>query len=479
MTSSALRTGIVAAAILTCGIAVAAAKDSTESVRQGSDQCFIQLLGQGQGMPAGYQATQTTYWLHLPDDYDPKRAYPMILAVSPGPEGAGMYPSWVQAAKKHPLIFACPNQAGNETDLDQRGQMVVDTLFDVRAKYHVDPGQIYITGFSGGGRMSTGMVLAFPGLFAGHIPIGGIFIGNDRNEIAKLQTRLGDYVFSGETCFNRPESEAAAAIFKKAGMPHELMIGAGLGHTIPDAEMGLKIYEWFLARQAAVSAPALLAKYAAAEKLDQAEDYGPALAAYEAVAAAGVESEWVVRAVERAKAIRELGARRLAEAKTLPGPDALELLDQLAARFAGSETAAEARALRKEIADSPGTARLLAERRQQTRDREAREALAQAAALEKEEKLSQAQEAFAAVADKYADTAVAAEAGAAAARLSADPRTAAQRREAEARKLMQRAENLLKNKMTAKARELLDEIAKKYPDCETGRKARKMAAEIK
>ncbi|MHC5039359.1 MAG: hypothetical protein ACYTHM_18790 [Planctomycetota bacterium] len=230
-------------------------RDADEKVSKGSDEIFVKRLGYdvGSGLD-GYDPTTVTYFLHVPDDYVKTKKHPLLLAISPSPNGRGMYKSWTSAAKTYGFLFACPNKAGNPVPSAKRGQMVVDTLFDVRSKYTIDPDRIFITGFSGGGRMSTGLVKAFPDLFAGSIPIGGIFMGNP-NDILTLKTRLGFYLFAGETCFNRKESEKARDMLEKEGIPVELMIGEGMGHTIPKPEQGLKIYEWFFNRLASAILP--------------------------------------------------------------------------------------------------------------------------------------------------------------------------------------------------------------------------------
>ena len=227
------------------------ARDFQETVTKGSPDVFAQTPSVG--APAPYNATDTTYFIHVPDDYSADRSYALVLALSPGNDGKDMFTPWEKAAEKYGLIFACPNNAGNTVRTDTRGQMALDTLSDVRRKFSVDAEQIYVTGFSGGGRMSTGMVLAFPGLFAGLIPMGGIIFNNDFDAMARLNVKRGVYIFVGETDFNRSESERAKQIAEKAGTPVALMIAPGVEHVKASADQVLEIYEWFLARGGAAT----------------------------------------------------------------------------------------------------------------------------------------------------------------------------------------------------------------------------------
>ncbi len=385
------RVGLQAALLLAWALGFGSptllARESVETVRAGAPEVFIERLFPGQSPSPGYRATATTYFLHVPDGYDARRAYPLILAVSPIPSGRFLFESWRTAARKHGILFACPNDAGNEEEVDVRGQKAVDTLFDVRSRYNIDPERIYVTGFSGGGRMSTALVLAFPERFAGHVPIGGIFLEGDPAEIRRLRTRLGHYIFCGERDPNREESEEAAKILEAEGIPHHLWIVPGLDHAIPRAEQGAKIWDWILGRE---------------------------------------------------KAARKVPA--------------------------GGEAPA-----RSPVAD---------EEDEKERAERAIEALERAATLEDGGDLEAAIAAYRAVAREFPGTAVAAEAEASAARLDADPRLAGQRREGEARRLLQRADNLTRNGRPAEAREVLRGLAREYPDCDAGREAgRRLASE--
>lgn len=202
-------------------------------------------------LDVGYRPQDVSYFAYVPEAYAAMetRSYPLILAINSGDWGEALFEPWSKAARKHQVFFVCPNGAGNDTSLARRGQMVCDVLADVRARYRIDPAAIYVTGFSGGGRFSTAMVQAFPHLFAGHIPMGGV-VFTSLPDLANLKTRLGHYLFAGERCGNCPESRKALKVLRDAKLPCELMVARRVGHDPADADQALAIYEWFLARQA-------------------------------------------------------------------------------------------------------------------------------------------------------------------------------------------------------------------------------------
>ena len=111
------------ALLLSAAPAVLAKDAAQEKVSKGSDEIFISKLGASEKLPADYKAGETSYFLHVPDDYNPQRAYPLILAISPGDDGRGMYGPFQKAAEAHPLFFCCPHQAGNPVTLLHSGAL--------------------------------------------------------------------------------------------------------------------------------------------------------------------------------------------------------------------------------------------------------------------------------------------------------------------------------------------------------------------
>ncbi len=456
----------------------ATASETSHTVTKGSTEIYIKKLHPEKNISSKYKATETKYFIHIPDGYDGKRAAPLILAISPGNEGAGMFGSFKEAAKKYGLFFACPDQAGNPIDLDIRGQRAVDTLFDVRARYKIDPEQIYVTGFSGGGRMSTSLVQAFPGLFAGHMPLGGIYFSNSI-KLTDLKTTYGHYIFAGEKCFNRKESERALKEMRQGGSQEELLIGPGLAHAPPTAEQGLKMYEWFQAKVQQLSLGALKKKMQNAEKAQQAQKLGEALKLYQDLAATGFKHELIDQAAAKAKALTEAGAARMAAAEQLPGPDAVTALEALAKDFQGTELGKTARENRDRIAGDPKTQAALAQRKKAARDKAGQEALAQAMKLEQSGKYERALQAFSDIARKFSDTTAKAKAETAAARLKADPKVQQQKNNAQADRLLRAAGNYQRNNMIPEAQEKLKELLARFPKSKAAEKAKQQLASLK
>ncbi len=202
------------------------------------------------GQPILYRPERVTYYLRLPDGYTADSARALVLAVSPSGAGRDLFAPWEKAAAAYGFIFACPDKAGNPVRTDVRGQTVMDVLHDVCRRYAVDPERIFLTGFSGGARMATGVALKFPGLFAGLVPLGGVVYNETPAALADLKVKRGVYLFAGELDFNRAEAERAAAILADASVPVALMIGPGIAHAQPEPDQCLEICRWFAARGA-------------------------------------------------------------------------------------------------------------------------------------------------------------------------------------------------------------------------------------
>ena len=52
-------------------------------------------------------------------------------------------------------------------------QLVFDAVANARQRYHIDDERLYITGMSGGGKVSSILMMCFPDIFRGAIPIVG------------------------------------------------------------------------------------------------------------------------------------------------------------------------------------------------------------------------------------------------------------------------------------------------------------------
>lgn len=97
----------------------------------------------------------------------PPGGYSLLVFVPPWPQ-AEVPAKWISTLDRHGMIFVSAANSGNEADvLDRRDPLALLAATNVLRRYPVDPGRVYIGGFSGGSRVALRIALAYPDVFAG------------------------------------------------------------------------------------------------------------------------------------------------------------------------------------------------------------------------------------------------------------------------------------------------------------------------
>lgn len=130
------------------------------------------------------------YALYVPDGYDPKNSYPLMVALhglNSNPRQILSYPGFTKLAQKHGYILVAPmgyNTRGwygglgqtsrrwNPMNLGELSEKdVMNVLKIVRGKFNVDSGRIYLMGHSMGGGGTWHIGIKYPDIWAGLAPI--------------------------------------------------------------------------------------------------------------------------------------------------------------------------------------------------------------------------------------------------------------------------------------------------------------------
>lgn len=197
--------------------------------------------------------------LRLPQDFDPRIRVGALVWV----HAAGDIeppPTIFPAADKLGLAVTSVALAGNERASSDRYQLMFDALQTLRERVQVDPSRVYVTGISGGGRVSGNLACCFPDVFAGGVPIVGFSVyenvpaGNGRwwkgsfdeplPEIVKILKTRRLAPITGSEDFNRDPILGAVKILKRDHVPVKLFDIEGLGHQMPTAETFTEALEW-------------------------------------------------------------------------------------------------------------------------------------------------------------------------------------------------------------------------------------------
>src|ERR1051326_3254521 len=197
-------------------------------------------------LPRDYDSTKQHYQLYVPPKYAKEKAWPMIVFISPGDDPGGGWKSWQKICEDSGYFFCAAYGAGNNTRAGVRTRIILDAFDDVRRHHRIDPDQTYLTGFSGGGRMSCSIGFALPEYFGGVIPICGT---NPITQHSYLYHRMLDRqsvaFVTGENDFNRKENEEYMyPWFQELGIRSKLWVSPKLGHGIPTDKTLSEAIDW-------------------------------------------------------------------------------------------------------------------------------------------------------------------------------------------------------------------------------------------
>ena len=116
-------------------------------------------LGQQTGdfdRQVGIMNTQRSMSFHVPNDYDPANSYPLIIGLHGFSMSGGMMRNILKGiAQNRNAILVCPDGNGNRHDDEFNGaeiDLVEYTLDSCKQWYNIDESQVYLAGFSYGGR---------------------------------------------------------------------------------------------------------------------------------------------------------------------------------------------------------------------------------------------------------------------------------------------------------------------------------------
>jgi predicted esterase len=201
-----------------------------------------------------YDLASESFSLYVPSDYDANgEPYGIVVWVSPFRDGS--IPAGLKSVfdERH-LIWIGPNNVGNDRHIYQRSGLSLDAVENMKRAYNVDPGRIYVSGLSGGGKMAALMAVAYPELFAGGFPIIGMTtylqvrlesspgssVGRfpaPAPEVLSRARRQPLVIMTGSGDFNREECRLTAAAYERDGFEHLHLIDIdGMGHEMPTPE---------------------------------------------------------------------------------------------------------------------------------------------------------------------------------------------------------------------------------------------------
>ncbi|MEZ6165566.1 MAG: prolyl oligopeptidase family serine peptidase [Phycisphaerales bacterium] len=203
---------------------------------------------------------QETFRVRLPMKYDPGTPAGVLVWISPTPDGR-IPDIFGPVCDQLGLIAIGVDNNGNQREITDRLQNHLDSIETLAQHASIDRQRIYLTGMSGGGRCSGILLLAFPDLFAGAVPIVGLDTyhnaptgdpgkywpkrlsrpaGPLRKQLEQRRIRS----ITGTADFNEPEMVLRTQLLQDDGVNAQIDVIEGMAHTMPNAEQFTKALAW-------------------------------------------------------------------------------------------------------------------------------------------------------------------------------------------------------------------------------------------
>jgi dienelactone hydrolase len=247
-------------------------------------------LREGTKVPE-YKLADHEFQLMVPKDYDGTQAYGLLVFIHPNNDVSldrffGRTIKDVLA--KHKLIWVSFSDAGNPVLSATRLGVALDAAHNVQQRYRIDDERVYVSGMSGGGRMSCMAGIYYPDVFTGAIPIVGTLYFRDvtvpddpalralirpepaegnrvwpralieprAKQLREMQASQRWVLLAGEKDFNMPQMRAHFEQgFERDQFEHAHYLEVpGMAHAYPDAgwfEKAVVLLDKPLAEQAA------------------------------------------------------------------------------------------------------------------------------------------------------------------------------------------------------------------------------------
>ena len=190
------------------------------------------------------------YSLYVPENYDPSRRWPMIIAMHGGHgRGDDYLLTWLRPAKSKGYILLSPKSLEQTWSLMQPGvdiRSILSMVEELLDEYAIDTGRLFATGLSDGGTFSFALGLSCPKLFAGIAPIAaaGEFIALFDLEQSKT---LPVFMVHGEKDFIFPVAMARRthALLDQSGFDVTYKELPEWGHAYPYSINEKLVLPWF------------------------------------------------------------------------------------------------------------------------------------------------------------------------------------------------------------------------------------------
>jgi tetratricopeptide (TPR) repeat protein len=120
-----------------------------------------------------YTLDAETFWVYVPPSYSPDAGFGLLVWISPTPFGGFGASEMQQALDRNRLIWVGAENAGNGRARWYRYLLALDAAYNIGKLYAVDEDKVFVGGYSGGGRVTSGLAMLYPEVFQGGFSMFG------------------------------------------------------------------------------------------------------------------------------------------------------------------------------------------------------------------------------------------------------------------------------------------------------------------
>ncbi len=223
-------------------LSVASADDNTNRTGEyTASSTILELMGEEQARSFEDKVAMNapvSWEIYVPENYDPAKPAGVLVFINSKDSGK-ILNEWKDLMAKHNLIWIGANKSGNDSSIPQRVAYAILAPKVINTHYTINTERVYLSGFSGGGRMASMVATEYNRIFKGAIYNSGANFWGESVLTRYQEMSNNRYVFvAGTEDFNMEDTKQVYNDYLDAGVKYsKLIIVPNMPHKRPGADI--------------------------------------------------------------------------------------------------------------------------------------------------------------------------------------------------------------------------------------------------